>query len=136
MSSSLDTTEAASAAVATAPRVSLAEIRASIAETIHLTGAEMYATALLADRVPEAARAEAIGQQPSLATLSVCVLVMRNGFVVIGKSAPASSANFDAALGRQFAYEDAVRQVWPLMGYALRDRLSVQAPPSESSPAT
>jgi hypothetical protein len=29
-----------------------------------------------------------------------------------------SAANFDAAKGRQFAYEDAVRQMWPLEAYA------------------
>jgi hypothetical protein len=42
---------------------------------------------------------------------------------VIGKSAPASPENFNAELGKKFAYEDAVRQLWPLMGFALRDRL-------------
>lgn len=49
---------------------------------------------------------------------------MQNGFTVIGKSAPASPENFNAELGRQFAYDDAVRQLWPLMGYALRDKLA------------
>ena len=49
---------------------------------------------------------------------------MRNGFVVIGKSAPAAPKNFDAEKGRTFAYEDAVRQLWPLMGFALRDKLA------------
>jgi hypothetical protein len=56
--------------------------------------------------------------------LSICLLVMKNGFVVIGKSAPASPENFNRELGKKFAYEDAVRQLWPLMGFALRDRLS------------
>lgn len=49
---------------------------------------------------------------------------MNNGFTVIGKSVPASPANFDAQLGRKLAYEDAVRQIWPLMGFALRARLA------------
>jgi hypothetical protein len=48
---------------------------------------------------------------------------MRNGFTVIGKSAPASAANFNAELGKKLAYEDAIRQLWPLMGFSLRDRL-------------
>ena len=30
----------------------------------------------------------------------------------------------EAELGRELAYEDAVRQMWPLMGYALRERLA------------
>jgi hypothetical protein len=38
--------------------------------------------------------------------------------------ARASPENFNADLGRKFAYEDAVRQLWPLMGYALRDKLA------------
>jgi hypothetical protein len=49
---------------------------------------------------------------------------MKNGFIVIGHSAPASPENFNAELGRKFAYENAIRQLWPLMGFALRERLS------------
>lgn len=56
--------------------------------------------------------------------MTICVLVMQNGFMVIGKSAPADPANFDAALGHKFAREDAIRQLWPLEGYALREKLS------------
>ncbi len=52
---------------------------------------------------------------------------MQNGFTVIGKSAPASPENFDAETGRLFAYEDAIKQLWPLEGYALRERLSGHA---------
>lgn len=32
--------------------------------------------------------------------------------------------NYNEALGQKFAYEDCIRQLWPLMGYALRDRLA------------
>lgn len=60
----------------------------------------------------------------SLAVLTLCVLVMQNGFTVIGKSAPADAANFDHDLGARFAREDAIRQLWPLEGYALRERLA------------
>ncbi len=64
------------------------------------------------------------GNRQSLDVLTICLLVTRNGFTLIGKSAPASPDNFDAELGRKPAYEDAVRQLWPLMGYALRERLA------------
>ena len=50
-------------------------------------------------------------------------MVLLHAFTVIGKSAPASPENFNAELGRKFAYEDAVRQLWPLLGFSLRDRL-------------
>lgn len=56
--------------------------------------------------------------------MTICILVMRNGFMVIGKSAPADPANFDADLGHKFAREDAIRQLWPLEGYALREKLT------------
>lgn len=49
---------------------------------------------------------------------------MRNGFIMVGKSAPTSPENFNAELGRKLAYEDCIRQLWPLMGFALRDRLA------------
>jgi hypothetical protein len=41
----------------------------------------------------------------SLHLLSICILVMRNGFVVIGKPALASPANFNAELGKKLVYE-------------------------------
>jgi hypothetical protein len=106
---SLAHTDQEAAAVAVAPRVTLADIEAAIDARYDTT----------ADR--------AVGGSPivpELRVLSICILVMRNGFTVIGKSAPASPANFDPDLGRKFAYEDAVRQLWPLMGFALRDRLA------------
>jgi len=56
-------------------------------------------------------------------TMTIAVVLMKNGFAVVGKSAPADPLNFDADLGRKFAYEDAIRQLWPLEGYALRERM-------------
>lgn len=106
---SLEATEAEAAAGRTAPRVSLKDIENSIAGCYYLTGSQCIA--------PHAAH------RGALDVLTICFMIMENGFVVIGKSAPASPENFDAELGRKFAYEDAVRQLWPLMGFALRDRL-------------
>ena len=57
-------------------------------------------------------------------TVTICVLHLRNGFHVTGESACASPENFDAQLGERIAREDAVKKIWPLMGYALRERLS------------
>lgn len=59
-----------------------------------------------------------------LKILSICIVVMSNGFTVVGKSAPASPENFNAEFGRELAYKDCIRQLWPLMGFALRDRLA------------
>ena len=59
----------------------------------------------------------------SLKLLTLAVVVMKNGFTVVGKSACASFANFDRELGERIALDDAKRQMWPLLGYALRDRI-------------
>jgi hypothetical protein len=60
----------------------------------------------------------------SIPHLTICVLVLQNGFSVVGKSAPADPENFNAALGSQFAREDAIRQMWPLEAFALRERMT------------
>jgi hypothetical protein len=90
-------TEAESAANATAPRVTLESMEAKIVS-------EEY---VVLDNV-----------------LTICILKMKNGFFVVGESAPASPANFDPELGKKFSYENAIRQLWKLEGYSLRDQLS------------
>ena len=55
---------------------------------------------------------------------TVCALTLQNGYIVVGKSAPASPANFDPELGRKIAREDARRQIWALEGYRLRSQLA------------
>jgi hypothetical protein len=109
---SLQQDDQAAAAVAKAPRVALADIEAAIAARYDFTAAE--AVQGLAPTRPVAA---------PLKLLTITILVLKNGFTVIGKSAPASAENFDAETGKKFAYEDAMRQLWPLMGFALRDKL-------------
>lgn len=59
----------------------------------------------------------------SLGLLTFCVLVLRNGFTVTGESACASPENFDEALGRKIARQNAIEKIWPLMGYELKQRL-------------
>jgi hypothetical protein len=56
------------------------------------------------------------------ANVTLCVLVLRNDFVIIGKSACVDSANYDEEIGQRLAYEDAVKQVWPYLGFRLADR--------------
>ena len=54
--------------------------------------------------------------------MTVAIVVMKNGYAVVGKSAPADPDNYDHDHGRRLAREDALRQLWPLEGYALRER--------------
>lgn len=56
--------------------------------------------------------------------LTFCVLVLQNGFTVVGTNhGSADAANFDAALGRKYAREVAVEQIWQLEGYLLKQKL-------------
>lgn len=62
-------------------------------------------------------------QHDALKCLTICVLVLRNGFTITGKSACASPENFDAELGAKIARADARQQIWALEGYQLRTSL-------------
>lgn len=61
---------------------------------------------------------------PSLDLLTICVLVLKNGFTVTGESACASPENFDAEIGRKIAREHAVNKIWLLEGYLLKETLT------------
>ena len=93
----------------TAPRVTPADIEAEIAAEYSFTAANATA---------------GCPQVPELALLTICVLVLRNGFTVTGESACASHENFDAELGRKIARQNAVNKIWPLLGFRLRDKLA------------
>ncbi|TPN57158.1 Gp49 family protein [Mesorhizobium sp. B1-1-7] len=100
---SLEAGDAAAAAVAkTVNRVTLANLEARV-ETVQFFQPEI---------APE---------------LTICVMKLTNGFVLVGKSAPADPANFNQELGAKFAREDCIRQMWPLEGYLLRELLSAAA---------
>lgn len=54
-----------------------------------------------------------------------CVLTTRNGFAVTGDpSASVSKENDRAELGEKYARENAIKKLWPLMAYALKEKLS------------
>lgn len=57
-------------------------------------------------------------------TLTVCALTLRNGFQVVGESAAASPENFDEAIGRKIARDNARSKIWQLEGYLLRSKLA------------
>jgi hypothetical protein len=60
-------------------------------------------------------------------TMTVCALTLKNGYIVSGESAAASPENFDEAIGRKIARENARNKIWAFEGYLLRERLSNQA---------
>lgn len=56
-------------------------------------------------------------------TVTVCRLILRNGFSVLGESAAVSSDNFDTEIGQKIAKQNAREKIWALEGYLLKDRL-------------
>jgi len=60
-------------------------------------------------------------------SLTVCALTLKNGYHVVGESAPASPDNFDEALGRKIARDHARNKIWGLEGYILRTRLWLES---------
>lgn len=122
----------------TAPRVTPADIEGNIASEHYFTAFEgainaYWVAAPLFDEdeitAEDEAMLEAYGhnepkQDSPLGLLTFCVLVLRNGFTVTGESACASPENFNSEIGRKVARANAVEKCWPLMGYALKQKLS------------
>ena len=116
-----------------APRVTPADIEANIASEHYFTAGEGVIGAFAAGEFDSRSSdvvtlrrdiASTEVMKPSLNLLTFCVLVLRNGFTVTGESACASPENFDAEVGRKIARQNAVSRIWPLMGYALKERMA------------
>lgn len=93
--SALEATDAASEAIRTpgAFRVTLDDLKARVAEVEYV----------------------------ERGVLNVALLKLANGYWLVGKSAPVDPGNYNAARGRELAYEDALRQAWPLVAFAHLD---------------
>ena len=100
-----------------APKLTPEDIEAVIVEEHYFTAADgSFAVA--------GQRPTALPDDP-LAHVTFCVLLLLNGAKVTGVNhGPVSSANFDAAKGREYARKNAIEKVWELEGYALRERLA------------
>lgn len=87
---------------------------------------EIQDKGLTAPRVtPEMVEAAIIDEEylyPTIGegTLTLCVLLLANGFTVTGSSACVDPDNFDAELGRKIARDDAKNEIWALEGYLLK----------------
>jgi len=101
----------------TAPRITMADIEAKIADEFYFTAANGvdgtgYPRNVYIDTTPT-----------PLEMLTFCVLVLRNGFTVTGESACVSPQNFDADIGKKIAHQNAVDKIWLLEGYLLKERV-------------
>lgn len=102
----------------TAPRITPDDIEANIVKEVYFTAAE----GISGHATMTGDFSKTITSEHTL--LTFCVLTLRNGFTVTGESACASPENFNAEIGNKIARANAVGKVWPLMGYALKSRLT------------
>ncbi|NVM91086.1 hypothetical protein FHT32_004750 [Variovorax sp. SG517] len=115
-------TEQELATKAVAPRITPADIEAAIASEHYFTAAQ----GLLGVQWDAVPRKTIIDTSPAaLRMVTICVLVLRNGTKIVGvNEGPVSPENFDPEIGKRYAREKAIDQIWPLLGYELRSRLS------------
>lgn len=92
-------------------KITLEDIEAAIASEYYFTAAEG-----LAGLGPKA-----------LEQVTFCVLVLRNGTKISGVNyGSIDPAQHSAEDGRKYARENAIEQIWPLLGYELRTKLLAQ----------
>jgi hypothetical protein len=100
-----------------APRVTIEDIEANISSEYYLNAGDAAAA------VGYILGADTLQDQGTLKGLTLCIIVLKNGFKVVGTSAVVSLDNFNEDLGRKYAREAAIRQCWDPMGYALREAI-------------
>ncbi len=101
----------------TGPRVTPFEVEAHIRSEFYFTASD----GVLGE--------SEMGTRPAAWTnldqVTICVLILTNGTKIVGvNEGPVSRENFRADLGRQYARQKAVDQIWPLLGFRLRDELA------------
>ena len=106
----------------TAPRITPADIEANIVDERYFTAMDGIVGSSIEDG-QVFIKGDPAAPGP-FGMLTLCVLVLRNGYTVTGESACASPKNFDAEIGRNIARQNAITKVWPLMGYELRSKLA------------
>ena len=103
------------------PRVKQSDIEAALDRTYYFTASQgaMHENARWVGNCRE--------DDAELALVTFCVIVLKNGYKVVGTSVCVHPALFDAQIGREQAREKAVDAIWPLLGYQLKDALHKEA---------
>lgn len=55
--------------------------------------------------------------------VTVCLLHIKPDFYIVGQSGVLDRKRFDASIGEKFARENAINQMWQIVGY---NRLAIQ----------
>lgn len=107
-----------------APKITSVDVQNEIASEYFLNvGEAIHATDLQAGRLTQVL-------PQSLGMLTICILVLKNGYTVTGKSACVSPENFNGMVGRTVAKKHAVDKIWPLLGFRLADTLNQKTEPA------
>lgn len=92
-------------------------IEAKIKSTYYLNAGAALA---MMDKIDEADKA-------NLSLVTICIIILENGFKVEGVSAYVDPVNYNEDIGRECAYENAFNKIWELEGYMLRQSLHEKA---------
>lgn len=98
----------------TEPKLTLIEAQAVVATKVHPRVTVESIAAKIAD--VRYIAVDTIG--------TVCVIVMQNGWITTGFSAPADPRNYDEEVGKRYAYDNAFKPLWQLEGYLLKEALA------------
>lgn len=91
-------------------------IENEIASETFFTGSEGFLGAFFTGAKPDYN-----GLNERLDVLTICVIVLKNGFTFVGTSCFVDTEAFDAEVGKKIARERAVEQVWAFPGFRARD---------------
>lgn len=97
--------------------VTKGSIEAKIKSTYYLNAGAALA---MMDKIDEA-------DKTNLSLVTICIIILENGFKVEGVSACVDPANYNEEIGRECAYENAFNKIWELEGYMLRQSLHEKA---------
>lgn len=104
-----------------APRITIQDIEDAIAYEYYVRGSQ--ATDRTTVVLGSVQAMTGCSVTDALDRLTICILVLHNGYTVVGTSSCVAIENFDEAKGRQISREKAVDQLWQILGYQLRETL-------------
>ena len=107
-------------------RVTIDDLADQIVSEHYFTAYEGCAQAILNGRAME--DGEALDIPESFKHVTICTILTRNGTKLVGvNEGPVCAHNFNAEEGRRTAREKAIEQLWPMLGYEMRNKLTCQA---------
>lgn len=109
-------------------KLTIEEIQAHITATHFVNAADAVESTGTWSRLPNAVTSDGTSERKELARMTLCFLVLKNGYVALGKSACTDLNEFDQVRGESAAYQDALREVRAVLSYRrLNEREAIEA---------